>query len=93
MKPLLTAFLEVIGMNKTSQYGTPNGCDGGRGESVVRRSRKSKPNTGLSDFSVLEEHQDEWSLPATTVSSNDEYPLNSIQAHKEYGPKSETGHP
>jgi len=93
MKPLLTAFLKVVGMNKTSQHGTPNRCDGGRGESAVRRSGKSKPNTGLSDFSVLEEGRDEWSLPTTKDSSNDELPLNSIQGHREYEQKIENGHP
>lgn len=49
----------------------------------MQQSHKKKPSKGFSNFSVLDEGQDEWS-PSTATSSNDQYTLKDIQVQRDY---------
>lgn len=80
----MTAFLNFVGLNKTSQHGKASEYNEGRGPSEYSRSRKKKPSTGLTtEFSVLNEGRDGWSTP-TNAESTDEWPLKGIQVQKEF---------
>lgn len=78
MKPLLSAFLQSIGIQNSAKSGVSHVRDQSRsGPSKAKPIKNKSLTTGLSEFSVLEEGRDGWT-------TEDELPLHNIQVQKEY---------
>lgn len=89
MRPLLTSFLGVIGLNSNNNsHGKASEYSEGQPASRQMKPKKKPHDTALTDFSVLDEGRDGWETPKH--GSTDEVPLHGIQIEKEYEQKVET---
>lgn len=70
-------FLRAIGVQDSSKGGNSHVRDNSKSGPPKPSAMRKKSNTGLSEFSVLEEGRDGWT-------TEDEVPLNNIQIQKEY---------
>lgn len=91
MRPLLTAFLHLVGLGpKSTQQSNPAQHAGGREISgLSSKSPKKTPEAELAELSGLDEHPGGWTTPPK-AESNDELPLNTIRVQKDYEQKVET---